>query len=119
MTAQAVATYTATRGATFTLILRVTEGTVTGSEPVRMVLKEAVNGRFPPGDAAPEIAVFTVGFEAAAGNEPDRWVGVLAANDMDMAAGTYITDARIDLSGTIQQAAPVLVEVEERVTEPA
>ena len=106
------------RGASFALALRVIAGTVTGSETVRCVMKEAVDGLDPPGDAAAEKVVFSSTFVAAAGDEPAHWLFTAApADGLALTPGFYLADARLVIGSDVIQTTTVLIELVERVTE--
>lgn len=117
------ARYTATRGATFRLALRVKadpDNLITGAETVRAVGKaiDRINAP-PPGDAAPDAFTLSSTFAAASGDEPDRFYLTLSAADSEAAAaGLYAIDARIVLAGgEVVQPARIVLELLERISE--
>ena len=113
--------YVWTRGASFTFGLQVRSGVVTGTEGFRVVAKR-VGGlsHQPPGDAAPELVVFSSVFAPAEGKTPAQWlITATAAQGEAIEAGYLIADARIDMgSGNIVQVDACYILLRERVTEP-
>lgn len=106
------------RGASFALALRVIAGTVAGTETVRCVMKEAVDGLDPPGDAAAEKVVFSSTFVAESGDEPAHWLfTATAADGLALSPGLYLADARIVIGSDVIQTTTVQIELVERITE--
>ena len=108
------------RGETYKRFLLVRSGDPSGAT-CRAVLKKARNGG-PPGDDAPEEAVFTVTFVAhhdPLDNASDpAWLCVLTDEaSADLTPGSYVMDARIEIGGEVYATATEHVTVEERVTE--
>lgn len=114
--------YVWTRGSSFTFGLQVRSGVVTGTEGFRAVAKQVGGlGHQPPGDAAPELVVFSAVFAPAVGKIPARWIlSATAAQGEALTPGYYVADARIDMgSGVILQVDPCFILLRERVTEPS
>lgn len=114
--------YEVRRGGTLRLALLVKSGTVTGTEAIRAVGKVIANPRAkPPGDDAADAFIMVSEFAAASGDEPDRWYLTLTDEDsVGLAVGPYAVDARIPMAdGSVIQTSHVVVDVQERVTEPA
>lgn len=105
------------RGATFTMGLRVTDGTVDGSEVVTCWLKPARYNKS-PGDDVDPVVTFTTAYVAASGADPAHWLFTgTALQGEGLAVGSYIADARIEIGGSVIQTESVLINVVERVTE--
>lgn len=112
--------YTWIRGATAIMSLRVTSGTVTGSEPVRCALKKSPRNGPLSLDPLPESLVLSPVFVAASGGSPARWDFTATADQTaSLAVGDYVADARIEISGQVVQTGRVGISVVERVTRPA
>lgn len=108
--------YTWIRGTTFTMALRVTSGTVTGSETIRCVMK--ASDLKTPDDDDPEAVVFSTSYVAAAGDEPAHWL-ITATADQGAAleVGAYQAAARLVIGSTVIQTTPVTINVVERLAE--
>lgn len=109
------ATARCARGGTFIVALRVAGGDLTGAA-CRMALKRA------PGEENPELAVLSTIWldhvDTSDPASPPGWSGVLsAAATLELAAGRYVMDARVERDGVVIQTDPVVVELSERVTE--
>lgn len=101
------------RGETFTISL----GPRQASETLRVACKRAGAGGAVPPLSAAETAVFTV-TESDDVNGADGWIAALSASQTaGMAAGRYIFDGRIVLSGgAVQMTDPLVLLVQDRVT---
>lgn len=118
------------RGATYTLALEATEGSIAGAS-IRAVLKEgrqlpSRTGYVPPGDDAEDVAEFTAvavdHVDADDNTSGPGWHLTLSATQTAALTpgGVYFTDARVTLSGgSVSVTEPVQLTAEERVTEPA
>lgn len=117
------ARYTATRGATCRLMLRITDdpdGLITGAETVRAVGKSVSSVvASPPGDDAEDAFELIPSFAAASGGEPKRFYLKLSPAESEaVEAGLYAIDTRIVLaSGDVVQPAHIVLELKERVSE--
>lgn len=104
------------RGSTFQIALTVTGGTVTGSEPIRAQMKPALPDNSPPPDDTPASVTFSSTWDAGG----SRWVFTGAADDsLPLPIGNYVSDVRLVLNGLVVQSAPVVIQLVDRVTEPA
>lgn len=113
------------RGATLSLFLEVAQDSaseIDGTESVRAVAKKVSTPQDnPPGDDAPEVFSFSVAWVPASGGQSAGWhLEASAAVTQSIDASYYITDVRVDMgSGRIIQTAPLIVDLRERITEPA
>ena len=98
------------------MALTVTGGTVTGSEPIRAQMKPALPDNSPPPDSTPASVTFTSAWDA----DGAQWVFTGAPDDsLPLPIGNYVSDVRLVLSGLVVQTDPVVIQLVDRVTEPA
>lgn len=107
------------RGETVTWGLRASDPAYDGTEIVTCDVKPATKGNIVPPPSVASVASPSLDFVAAAGGNPAHYLFTLtAAQTADLVAGSYITDARIQMaSGTVVYPLPLSILLSERVTE--
>ena len=113
----AVANLEHNRGETISFGLRATPD-YDGTEIVTCDIKAAVNGSDVPPDNAPVVASITPTFVPADGETRAYWSFIISAEQSsELAAGRYITDAKITYpDGVVDRADPLGITLSGRVT---
>lgn len=96
-----MATYTYQRGETISVALDLLSGGVTGDvSAISAKLRKLDRGRRTIDPTAPVAATFVPSVRAAVGDIPAGWTLTIdATTSADLAAGTYVADARLTVAG--------------------
>ena len=110
-------TYTFQRGETVSIALDAVQGDPLTVSSVTAAMKPVAAGRSMVDPGAAVAATFTVTSRVAAAGIPAGWTLTLgAAVSVGLAAGTYLADARLVVSGGVTITEPVAIRMIDAVT---
>lgn len=115
----AIAVFEHARGETITFGIRAIDPEFDGTESIQCDIKAAINGASVPSASTAVVMSPAFNFVAADGGAVAHWLFTVTADQSDaMAAGTYVTDAKITLaSGSVVYPKPIALRLLEVVTE--
>lgn len=113
----ASATYTYQRGETISIALDLISGSTGDVSAISSKLRKLDRGRKTLDASAPVAATFVPSTRSAVGETPAGWTLTIdAATSAELAAGSYVADARLTVAGGTITADPVIVVITEPAT---
>ena len=110
-------TFTFQRGETVSVALDAVQGDPLTVSSVTAAMKPVAAGRSMIDPSAPVAATFAVSPRVAAGGIPAGWTLTLSpAVSANLAAGTYLADAKLNVAGGVTITEPVAIRMIDAVT---